>query len=131
MINLFSKLSTRMIGGLVLSVALAVVLFWLFGAYKSPKGSLHRPEGATGAMPVAPGSNAVAPAAGVLPPSANLDGAIQRIAAKVNANPLPPLKTRTSWQGMSFTEADAAFAAAASAANVKTSVVSPFGALEP
>jgi hypothetical protein len=130
MIKLFSKLSTRTIGRLMLSVAVMATLFWIFGAEKRPKEILHWSEGATGAMHIAPGSNAVAPAEAAVPPSANFEVAIQLVAAKVNAKPLPPFETRTSWEGMSFSEAAAAFATAASAANVEISVASPFGALE-
>ena len=115
----------------MLSVAVMATLFWIFGAEKRPKESLHWPEGATGAMHIAPGSNAVAPAEAAVPPSANFEVAIQLVAAKVNAKPLPPFETQKSWEGMSLSEAAAAFATAASAVNVEISVASPFGALEP
>jgi len=131
MIRLFSKLSTRTIGALVLAVALAIALFVIFGVDKGPNGSIQRPVDARGAMHIAAGTHAVAPAAAAIPPSTNFEVAIQLAAAKVNAKPQPPFETRTSWEGMSFAEAAAAFAAAASAANVEISVASPFGALEP
>ena len=131
MIKLFSKLSNPTIGRVMLSVTVAATLFWIFGAEKGPKESLHWPQGAAGAIHIAPGSNAVPPAEAAVPPSANFEVAIQLVAAKVNAKPLPPFETQKSWEGMSLSEAAAAFATAASAVNVEISVASPFGALEP